>query len=167
MNSGRPVHSIGRLINLRLLVLVSVLSSGCVDGPSSNVPDPEEARRSILATSDAIVSAMVDGSSTAEYQTSEWRGVNLNGTPMSAQGFEGPERSMRYDSIQVLDRDVRVYGPTAALRWHANFYVRVNGEPSFAEMRLLDVYVLDGDRWLLDLTQVTPVFGTVGNPPGQ
>jgi hypothetical protein len=32
-------------------------------------------------------------------------------------------------------------------------------------MRLLDVYVLHEDRWLLDLTQVTPVFGTVGNPP--
>jgi hypothetical protein len=40
-------------------------------------------------------------------------------------------------------------------------------EPSFAEMRLLDVYVLHEDRWLLDLTQVTPVFGTVGNAPGQ
>lgn len=41
------------------------------------------------------------------------------------------------------------------------------GEPSFAEMRLLDLYVLHEDRWLLDLTQVTPVFGTVGNPPGE
>jgi len=154
-------------MNTRLLVLVTVLSTGCVDDPPSSVPDPEEARRSILATNDAMVSAMVDGRSTAEYQTSEWRGVNLNGTPMSAEGFEGEERSMQYDSIQVLDRDVRVYGPTAALRWHATFYVQVNGEPSFAEMRLLDVFVLHEDRWLLDLTQVTPVFGTVGNPPGK
>lgn len=154
-------------MNLRLLVLATVLSSGCADGPPSSVPDPEEARRSILATNDAMVSAMVDGRSTAEYQTSEWRGVNLNGTPMSAEGFEGQERSMQYDSIPVLDRDVRVYGPTAGLRWHASFYVHVNGKPGFAEMRLLDVYVLDGDRWLLDLTQVTPVYGTVGNPPRQ
>ena len=154
-------------MNPRLLVLVAALSTGCADETPVSAPDPEEARRNILATNDGMVSAMVDGRSTAEYQTSEWRGVNLNGTPMSAQGFEGEERRMQYDSIQVLDRDVRVYGPTAALRWHANFYVRVNGEPSFAEMRLLDVYVLQEDRWLLDLTQVTPVFGTVGNPPGK
>ena len=154
-------------MNPRLLVLVAALSTGCAAEPPVSAPDPEEARRSILATNDAMVSAMVAGRSTAEYQTSEWRGVNLNGTPMSAEGFEGEERRMLYDSIQVLDRDVRVYGPTAALRWHANFYVRVNGEPSFAEMRLLDVYVLQEDRWLLDLTQVTPVFGTVGNPPGK
>jgi hypothetical protein len=86
---------------------------------------------------------------------------------MSAEGFEGEERSMQYDSIHVLDRDVRVYGTTAALRWHANFYVHVNGEPSLAEMRLLDLYVRHEDQWLLDLTQVTPVFGTVGHPPGQ
>jgi hypothetical protein len=86
---------------------------------------------------------------------------------MSNEGFEGEERSMQYDDIEVLDRDVRVYGETAALRWHANFHVQVNGEPSFAEMRLLDLYVLRDGRWLLDLTQVTPVFGTVGNPPGE
>jgi len=53
------------------------------------------------------------------------------------------------------------------LRWHANFHVHVDGEPSFAEMRLLDVYVLRDGRWLLDLTRVTPVLGTVGNPPGE
>lgn len=110
---------------------------------------------------------MVARTSIAEYHTSEWRGVNLNGTPMTATGFEGEERTMQYDSIKVLDREVRVYGETAALRWHANFHVHVNGEPSFAEMRLLDVYVLRDGRWLLDLTQVTPVFGTVGNPPGK
>jgi hypothetical protein len=157
----------GGFMNPRLLVLGAVLSAGCADEPPSSAPNPEEARRSVLATNDAMVSAMVDGRSTAEYQTADWRGVNLNGTPMSAEGFEGEERRMQYDSIRVLDRDVRVYGPIAALRWHANFYVRVNGQPSFAEMRLLDVYVLQEDRWLLDLTQVTPVFGTVGNPPGE
>jgi hypothetical protein len=154
-------------MNARFFVLLSILSTGCVNDPASGSPDSEEARESIFASHDAMVSAMVDGRSTAPYLTPEWRGVNLNGTPMSAEGFEGEERSMQYDSIHVLDRDVRVYGTTAALRWHANFYVHVNGEPSFAEMRLLEVYVLHEDQWLLDLTQVTPVFGTVGNPPGQ
>jgi hypothetical protein len=154
-------------MSARLLVLLSILSTACANDPASGTPDAEEARESILASNDAMVSAMVDGRPTAPYLTPEWRGVNLNGTPMSAEGFEGEERGMQYDSIHVLDRDVRVYGPTAALRWHANFYVHVNGEPSFAEMRLLEVYVLHEDQWLLDLTQVTPVFGTVGNPPGQ
>jgi hypothetical protein len=151
----------------RSFVLLSILSAGCANDPASGTPDPEEARESIFASNDAMVSAMVDGRSTAPHLTPEWRGVNLNGTPMSAEGFEGEERSMQYDSIHVLDRDVRVYGPTAALRWHANFYVHVNGEPSLAEMRLLDLYVRHEDQWLLDLTQVTPVFGTVGHPPGQ
>jgi hypothetical protein len=154
-------------MSARLLVLLSILSTACANDPASGTPDAEEARESILASNDAMVSAMVDGRPTAPYLTPEWRGVNLNGTPMSAEGFDGEERSMQYDSIHVLDRDVRVYGPTAALRWHANFYVHVNGEPSFAEIRLLEVYVLHEDQWLLDLTQVTPVFGTVGNPPGQ
>jgi len=146
-------------------VAAVVLLTGCASRPASGVPDPEEARRSILEANDAMVSAMVEDRSTAELHTSDWRGVNLNGTPMSAEGFEGEERSVQYDSIQVQDRDVRVYARTAALRWQANFFVHVNGHPSFAEMRLLDLYVLRGDRWLLDLTQVTPVYGTVGNPP--
>jgi hypothetical protein len=119
----------------RFFVLLSILSAGCANDPASGSPDPEEARESILTSNAAMVSAMVDGSSTAPYLTPEWRGVNLNGTPMSAERFEGEERSMQ--------------------------------EPSFAEMRLLDVYVLHEDRWLLDLTQVTPVFGTVGNAPEQ
>jgi len=151
----------------RMLVLVGVLSIGCTGASTPDLPDPEESRQSVLAANDAIVAALVAGTSTAEYQTGDWRGVNLNGTPMSNEGFEGEERSMQYDDIEVLDRDVRVYGETAALRWHANFHVQVNGEPSFAEMRLLDLYVLRDGRWLLDLTQVTPVFGTVGNPPGE
>lgn len=155
-------------MNARMLVVavaMSGMSGGCVGGGVPDALDPEEARQSVLAVNDLIASGLVEGSSTARYRTPEWRGVNLNGTPMSAEGFEGEERSIRYDSIEVLDRDVRVYGETAALRWHANFHVHVNGEPSFAEMRLLDVYVLRDGQWLLDLTQTTPVFGTVGRPP--
>jgi hypothetical protein len=127
--------------------------------------DPGEAERRILEAHDAVVAAMTAGASTAAYHTAQWRGVNLNGTPMSAEGFEGEDRQMVYDRIEVLDRDVRVYGDTAALRWHANFHVQVNGRPSFAEMRILDVYLLRDGHWLNDLTQVTPVYGTVGNPP--
>lgn len=147
------------------LVVAVVLLTGCANRPASGLPDPEEARQSILEANDGLVSAMVEDRSRAEYHTADWRGVNLNGTPMSAEGFEGEERSVRFDSIQVHDRDVRVYGRTAALRWHADYFVHVNGQPSFAELRLLDLYVFRGDRWLLDLTQVTPVYGTVGNPP--
>lgn len=154
-------------MRLRLLALIATFSIACSEVPSTGAVDPDEARRSILAANDGMVAAMVARTSIAEYHTSEWRGVNLNGTPMTATGFEGEERTMQYDSIKVLDREVRVYGETAALRWHANFHVHVNGDPSFAEMRLLDVYVLRDGRWLLDLTQVTPVFGTVGNPPGK
>ena len=147
-------------------VWLTVLYLGCTGQAGAPVPDPEDARQSILAANDGMVSAMVAGTSTSQYETPEWRGVNLNGTPMSSAGFEGEERSMQYDSIHVLAREVRVYGETSALRWHANFFVRVNGQPSFAEMRLLDVYVWRDGQWLLDLTQVTPVYGTVGNPPG-
>ncbi|HJR63187.1 MAG TPA: nuclear transport factor 2 family protein [Gemmatimonadaceae bacterium] len=148
------------------IVILLVGAVACGGDQTAAVPDAAAAQESILAAHDAMVAAMVEGRPTAELHTAEWSGVNLNGTPMSATGFEGEERAMQYDTIQVLNRDVRVYGDVAALRWHANFYVKVNGNPSFAEMRLLDVYVLKGDRWLLDLTQVTPVFGTVGNPPG-
>lgn len=150
----------------RLLAVLATLSIACSRGPTPGVVDPDEAQRRILAANDSMVAAMIAGTSRAEYHTPDWRGVNLNGTPMSAAGFDGEDRSMQYDSIQVLDREVRLYGETAALRWHANFHVHVNGQRSFAEMRLLDVYVLRDGRWLLDVTQVTPVFGTVGNPPG-
>jgi len=127
--------------------------------------DNAEAEGHILKTHDAIVAAMVAGTSTAAYHTDDWRGVNLNGTPMSASGFEGEKREMTYDRIEVLDHEVRVYGDTAAVRWHANFWVKVNGQSSFAEMRILDVYVRRAGEWKSDLTQVTPVYGTVGNPP--
>jgi len=129
--------------------------------------DTGDAERTLFALQDSIVAAMVAGTGTTSYLTGDWQGVNLNGTPMSAAGFEGQDRVMVYDSIQIIDRNVRLYGETAALRWHANFYVQVNGQPSFAEMRILDVYVRQDGRWLNDLTQVTPIFGTVGNPPGQ
>jgi len=150
----------------RALVLVALTVGGCSAGDAARDDNLESVRQHIFETHDAVVSALVEGRSTAAYRTSEWRGVNLNGTPMSAEGFEGEDRVMQYDSIQVLDREVRLYGKAAALRWHANFFVKVNGEPSFAEMRLLDVYVLRDGQWLHDLMQVTPVFGTVGTPPG-
>ena len=149
----------------RTLILLGLLSTGCSSG-GGPVDDPESTRQQIFAAHDTMVVALVEGRSTDALRTSEWQGVNLNGTPMTAKGFEGEDRAMQYDSIQVLDRELRLYGEAAALRWHANFYVRVNGRPSFAEMRLLDVYVLRDGRWLHDLMQVTPVFGTVGNPPG-
>ena len=149
----------------RAIVVAATLAAGCNAADVAEQPDSESARQQILAVNDSIVAAMTSGRPTDAYLTSEWEGVNLNGTPMSAAGFEGEERSMQYDSIHVLDRDVRVYGETAALRWHGNFFVKVNGTPSFAEMRLLTVFVLRDGRWLTDLTQVTPVYGTVGNPP--
>jgi hypothetical protein len=165
----------GDVMKLRSLILAIVLGAGCGNDPAPSpddqarpVGDGEASRDSILAENDGRVSAKVHGRSRAEFHTPEWRGVNLNGTPMSAEGFEGEERAVLYDSIHVRDRDVRVYGSTAstaALRWHADFWVHVNGEPSYAEMRLLEVYVFRDGRWVTDLTQVTPVFGTVANPP--
>ena len=152
-------------MNTRHAALAVACLFGCGGDAAPASVDVEAVRQLVFDTSDSIVSAMVGGRSTSSWETSEWRGVNLNGTPMSSAGFEGEERVMQYDSIQILDRELRVYGETAALQWHANFYVHVNGQPSFAEMRLLDVYVRRGDQWLLDLTQVTPVFGTVGDPP--
>jgi hypothetical protein len=154
-------------MDIRALICV-LLVAGCTNDASDSPvqSEVEEVRQRILDTNDSMVAAMIANTSTAAYNTADWRGVNLNGTPMSAAGFEGEDRVMEYDSIEVLERDVRVYGEAAALRWHANFFVKVNGRPSFAEMRLLDVYVLRDGRWLNDLTQVTPVYGTVGNPPG-
>lgn len=149
----------------RAMLLVALAVAGCSAGEAGRENHPATVRQHIFDTHDAMVSALVEGRSTAIHRTSEWRGVNLNGTPMSAEGFEDEDRVMQYDSIQVLDREVRLYGEAAALRWHANFFVKVNGEPSFAEMRLLDVYVLRDGKWLHDLMQVTPVFGTVGKPP--
>jgi hypothetical protein len=149
----------------RAIVVAAIFAAACNADNVPQQPDPETARQQILAAHDSIVAAMTSGRPTTAYHTSGWEGVNLNGTPMSAEGFEGQERSMQYDSIHVLDRDVRIYGETAALRWHANFFVKVNGRPSFAEMRLLDLYVLRDGRWLSDLMQVTPVYGAVGNPP--
>ncbi|HVS12719.1 MAG TPA: nuclear transport factor 2 family protein [Thermoanaerobaculia bacterium] len=149
----------------RVLVWAAVFIAGCGTGEPAVDGGLEGARQRIFEAHDAMVSAMVEGRSTAPYLTSEWQGVNLNGTPMNREGFEGEERAMEYDDVEVLDRELRVYGEAAALRWHANFFVKVNGQPSFAEMRLLDVYVLRDGQWLNDLTQATPVFGTVGNPP--
>ena len=152
-------------MNVRHAALAAVCLFGCGGDAASTPMGEGEVRQRILDTNDSIVSAMVAGRSTAAWETAEWSGVNLNGTPMTSAGFEGVERSMQYDSIDVIEREVRVYGETAALQWHANFYVHVDGQPSFAEMRLLELFIHRDGRWLLDLTQVTPVFGTVGDPP--
>lgn len=149
----------------RGMAAILAVVAGCSGPPGAESVDVVAPDSAILAVHDAIVAAMVAGTPTAEYHTDDWSGVNLNGTPMTLGGFEGGGRDMVYDSIQVVDRDIRLYGESAALRWHGHFYVKVNGEPSYAEMRLLDVYILEDGRWLNDLTQVTPIFGTVGNPP--
>ena len=157
---------------IRFVILATTLVA-CASGEPGSA-DRADAERRVFAAHDAIVAAMLAGSpvtgssgrsSGSPLATPEWQGVNLNGTPMSAAGFEGEDRTMVYDRIEVLDRHVRVYGDAATLQWHANFWVKVNGRPSFAEMRLLDVFVLRDGRWLNDLTQATPVYGTVGNPP--
>ena len=145
--------------------VLAVAVLGCSSPPVDAPVDVVAAESAIFTAHDAIVAGMIAGTPTDHYHTNEWSGVNLNGTLMTLGGFEGEERMMVYDSIQILDRNVRVYGESASLRWHAHFYVRVNGEPSYAEMRVLDVYVLHDGRWINDLTQVTPIFGTVGNPP--
>ena len=141
------------------------LVGGCSSEDSQVASNSEDVESQIFATHDAIIDAMVAGDSTAQYHTGDWSGVNLNGTPMSASGFEGEDRSMGYERIELIDRNVRVYGDSAALRWHAHFYVTVNGHPSYAEMRILDTYVFQDGKWVNDLTQVTPIHGTVGNPP--
>ena len=148
-----------------LIVVVGLALCGCSAERSVPPLDLGEAEQAILATNDAQIRAMVAGESTADFLTPEWSGVNLNGTRMSASGFEGEDRTMEYERIEVIDREVRLYGTTAALRWHAEFFVKVNGSPSFARMRLLDVYVHRDGRWLNDLTQVTPIHGTVGARP--
>ena len=152
-------------MNPRHFALAIVCMIGCAGDATPARIDQAVVRQRVFGVHDSIAAAMVDGRSTGGWQTAEWRGVNLNGTPMSNEGFEGEERVMRYDSIQILDRDIRVYGETAAVQWHGNFFVNVNGASSFAEMRLLELYVYRDGQWLLDLTQATPVFGTVGNPP--
>jgi hypothetical protein len=151
--------------HVRLWPIIALLT-GCGNSPSPAPDAMADVEQRILQIHDATVTAMVAGTSTAEFITSDWRGVNLNGTPMSNEGFEGGQRVMEYDSIQIIDRDVRVYGEVAALQWHGHFFVKVNGQPSYAEMRLLDIYVLREGTWRNDLTQVTPVYGSVGNPPG-
>ena len=155
------------LTRITLFGLVAFLAVSCNRDHNAPVVDTAAVESAIFAVNDAQVEAMVAGESTAAYSTSSWSGVNLNGTPMDASGFEGEDRVMVYNRIEILERNVRVYGDVAALRWHANFHVTVNGNPSFAEMRLLDVYVLEDGQWKKDLTQVTPVYGTVGNPPGE
>jgi hypothetical protein len=62
-----------------MLVLIGVFSIGCAGEPAPSLPDPEESRQSILTANDAMVAAWVAGTSTAEYQTEDWRGVSLNG----------------------------------------------------------------------------------------
>lgn len=149
---------------IQLVVFAAALAA--CSSRETDRPGHADAERRILEAHDARIAAMTsDSPSTRTLQTPEWRGVNLNGTPMSAGGFEGEDRTVLFERIVVLDRDVRIYGDVAALRWHANFWVQVNGRPSFAEMRLLDVLVLRDGQWLVDLTQVTPVEGTVGNRP--
>ena len=68
---------------------------GCAGDPAPAVVDHDVVRQRVFDANDSIVVAMVDGRSTARWQTAEWGGVNLNGTPMSSQGFEGEERTMQ------------------------------------------------------------------------
>jgi hypothetical protein len=154
-------------MSFRRVVSVSLIALGGCSTGELNDDGLASVEQQLYAVHDSIVAAMVAATPSGAWLTSEWQGVNLNGTPMNAGGFEGEDRVMEYDSIHVIDRNVRLYDGTAALRWHAEFFVKVNGRPSFAEMRILDVFVLRDGRWLNDLTQVTPIFGTVGNPPAR
>lgn len=68
--------------------------------------------------------------------------------------------NMKYDSIDVHDQKVRVYGNTAIVDDYATVKGTSNGQPVSGEYRASFVWVKQGKDWKLVQFQATPVEST-------
>jgi len=66
-------------------------------------------------------------------------------------------QQLRFNPIEILDRNVRVYGDTAIVLAHEHSSIIRNGQEIGGDFRTTRVYVRRGDRWQLEHTQATRI----------
>lgn len=88
--------------------------------------------------------------------------INFRGTRVDKARVLGALRSgqLRFDSLAVLDADVRVYGTTAIVTGRQYHVAREPGPDTTAhakEVAVTKVYILRRGKWQLVTMQITPI----------
>jgi ketosteroid isomerase-like protein len=68
-------------------------------------------------------------------------------------------RQLRFDSLQLVESLVRLYGTTAVVTGHTEMTGRFEEQPFAASSRYTHVFVLQDGRWHLASAQGTPISG--------
>lgn len=95
--------------------------------------------------------------------------INFRGTRADKTGVLGVLRSgqLRFDSLAVLDAEVRAYGTTAIVTGRHYHVAREPGPDTTAhakQVAVTKVYVMRNGKWQLVSMQITPIAATAPPP---
>jgi ketosteroid isomerase-like protein len=95
--------------------------------------------------------------------------INFRGTRVDKTGVLGALRSsqLRFDSLAVLDAEVRAYGTTAIVTGRHYHVAREPGPDTTAhakQVAVTKVYVMRNGKWQLVSMQITPIAAAAPPP---
>lgn len=143
-----------------LLVALALLGlSPAVGHTASQAADPA---KEVLAADDARSAALqkADADALQRIYADDYRLIGRNGSVTRKQeqvnGFR--TGAVRFTSVEPLEREVQILGPTAAVVWsRERVGILVDGKDNGGDLRYTRVYVLRNGQWQLLSAQAAGV----------
>jgi hypothetical protein len=143
------------LLTIAVFTLSCLLSAQAKTGKSSNVAD--EIKKLEQQRNDAILkadTATLDKLTSDDYTNTTAQGkVEKKADIMD--GFKSGK--IKFDSREISDLDVRVYGNTAVVTGQVNQKATNNGVDTSGQSRFTRVYVKQNGRWVSVANQATSI----------
>lgn len=160
---------IGRWLAVVCITIASPLmaqSTGAARGCADS-----RAQREVCAVDARLVDAFRrnHAAAIADIYADDFVLINVRGTRVEKARVVGALRSgqLRFDSLAVLDAEVRAYGTSAIVTGRQYHVAREPGPDTTAhakEVAVTKVYVMRNGKWQLVTMQITPV-AAAGPPP--
>jgi ketosteroid isomerase-like protein len=129
----------------------SVASGQMYGNAQDEIKKLEQERNQAIVRNDA---AALDRMSSADYTVINLRGELLNKTQI-VNGFKSG--AIKYDSRELSDLNVRVYGSTAVVTGRVNQKAMENGKDTSGEHRFTRVLVKEKGSWVSVAVQTTTI----------
>jgi len=133
--------------------------SPAVGHTASQAADPA---KEVLAADDARIAALqkADADALQKIYADDYRLIGRNGRVVRKQDQVNGFRTgaARYTSFELLEREVQILAPTAAVVWsRERAGILVNGQDNGGDLRYTRVYVLRNGQWQLLSAQAAAV----------
>lgn len=117
------------------------------------------AKQEVTALTDQMIQAFLKGDTSflETHSTDDYTAIHSDGRlTTKAQELDAFKTgSLKYDSIDVRDKNVRVYGDTALVVTLSSSKGTLNGKPFSGEFRTTRTWVTQGGKWKMAAFQST------------